>query len=108
MVKRIASVIGLPAQHVAEYERLHAEVWTSVHAQLSASNITNYSIYRHEELLFAYMEYTGTDFAVDMAAMADDPETQRWWAVCSPLQRPVEGIADGEWWKELGEVFHLD
>ena len=37
------------------------------------ANIRNYSIYRHGELLFAYFEYVGDDFAADMAAMAADP-----------------------------------
>ena len=56
---RIASVIGLPAENAAEYARLHADVWPGVLARLAASHITNYSIYSHGELLFAYMEYVG-------------------------------------------------
>jgi L-rhamnose mutarotase len=77
-------------------------------ARLSASHVVNYSIYRDGETLFSYMEYDGDDFDADMAAMAADPATQEWWAVCMPLQRPVEDRAEGEWWKELPEVFHLD
>jgi L-rhamnose mutarotase len=43
-----------------------------------------------------------------MAKMAADPETQRWWAWMMPLQAPVEGRAEGEWWHTLEEVFHTD
>ncbi len=107
-MKRIASVIGMPQQNVALYEELHAAVWPSVVARLTASHVVNYSIYRHDELLFSYMEYDGEDFDADMAAMAADHATQEWWAVCMPLQRPVEGRGEREWWKELPEVFHLD
>jgi len=107
-MKRIASVIGLQPDGIAEYERLHADVWPSVIAQLRDSNITNYSIYRFGELLFSYMEYTGDDFEADMAAMAADQSTQDWWAVCMPLQVPFEERAEGEWWMELPEIFHLD
>lgn len=107
-MKRIASVIGLPPENAAEYERLHADVWPDVLARLTASNVTNYSIYRHGDVLFSYMEYVGDDLDADMAAIAADPATQRWWAVCQPLQRPLPGRADGDWWKELPEVFHLD
>jgi L-rhamnose mutarotase len=78
-----------------------------VQERLTASHITNYSIFRHGELLFAYMEYTGEDYDADMEAMAADPDTQAWWALCNPLQRPVADRADGEWWKTLPEVFHL-
>ena len=107
-MKRLASVIGIAADGIEEYERLHANVWPAVLAQISASNIANYSIYRYGELLFSYMEYVGEDFDGDMAAMAADPTTQEWWAVCKPLQRPVEDRAEGEWWRDLPEVFHLD
>ena len=107
-MKRVASVIGLKAENREEYERYHAAVWPTVLARLTASNIHNYSIYRHGELLFSYFEYTGDDYDADMAAMAADPETQRWWAVQEPLQSPLEDRAEGEWWKELPEIFHLD
>lgn len=106
-IQRIAAVIGLPPENVAEYEELHAEVWPDVLTQLTASNVTNYSIYRHGDLLFSYMEYAGNDYAADMAAMAADPATQRWWAICQPLQRPLAERAEGDWWATLPEVFHL-
>jgi len=107
-MKRIASVIGLDPQHRAAYEELHANAWPSVLERISRSGIQNYSIYRHGDLLFSYFEYVGDDFESDMEAMAADPETQRWWDICKPMQRPLEDRAEGEWWKELPEVFHLD
>lgn len=107
-MQRLASVIGVSADGVEEYERLHADVWPTVLARLRASNVTNYSIYRYEEMLFSYMEYVGDDLEADMAAIAADPATQEWWDVCMPLQRPMTDRALGEWWKEIHEVFHLD
>jgi L-rhamnose mutarotase len=107
-MKRLASVIGLPPEHAAEYERLHANVWPAVLERLSASNVVNYSIFRDGDVLFSYMEYSGDDFDADMAKVAADPVTQEWWAVCKPLQRPLEDRAEGEWWKEITEIFHLD
>ena len=107
-MKRIASVIELPPESVERYEELHAAVWPEVLERIAASHIVNYSIYRYGELLFSYMEYDGTDFDGDMAAMAADSKTQEWWAVCTPLQRPVEDRAEGEWWKDIPEIFHTD
>lgn len=104
-VTRVASVIGLPAEHREEYERHHAAVWPGVLERLALSSIHNYSIFRHGELLFAYFEYTGDDYDGDMAAIAADPETQRWWALQQPLQRSLEDRAVGEW-LELPEIFH--
>ena len=108
MVVRLASVIGIPTENVQEYERLHADVWPAVLERLRESHMTNYSIYRHGELLFSYLEYTGDDLDADNAAIAANTATQEWWAVCEPLQRPLDDRAPGEWWKALPEVFHLD
>ena len=107
-MRRVAQVIALPAENAAEYERLHAAVWPAVLARLAASGIRNYSIYRHGELLFSYFEYVGDDYDADVAAIAADPETQRWWQLTDPLQRRVPEAADGEWWHPLTEVFHAD
>jgi L-rhamnose mutarotase len=105
---RYASVIGMKPENRAEYERLHADVWPDVLAKIYECNIRNYSIYRYGELLFSYFEYIGNDFDGDMAKMAADPTTQKWWGVCKPLQSPVPDRADGEWWAAMPEVFHVD
>ena len=107
-VRRVASVIGLDPASVAEYERLHSNVWEDVLRHIARSGIRNYSIYRHGELLFSYYEYMGEDLDADLAAMAADPVTRRWWALCSPLQRPVAECGPGEWWHALDEIFHVD
>lgn len=109
-MKRYGSVIGLRPEQMAEYKRLHADVWPEVLAQIRRSNIRNYSIYLREpeNLMFAYFEYVGTDYEADMAAMAADPKTQEWWALCMPMQKPLETRAASEWWASTEEVFHMD
>jgi L-rhamnose mutarotase len=109
-MKRYGAVIGLSEEGKAEYKRLHAAVWPGVLAKIKECNIRRYSIFlkEPENLMFASFEYTGTDFEADMARMAADPETQRWWAINMPLQRPLDTRKDGEWWAEMTEIFHLD
>ena len=109
-MKRYGSMIGLRPEAIAEYKRLHADVWPDVLKQIRNSNIRNYSIYLREpeNVMFAYYEYHGTDHDADMAEMAKDPRTQEWWAVCSPLQKPLDTRAEGEWWAGLEEVFHTE
>ena len=51
---------------------------------------------------------TGSDFAADMAKMAADSITQKWWDVCMPCQDPLPNKAEGEWWADMEEVFHAD
>jgi L-rhamnose mutarotase len=107
-MRRYGQVIGIKPEHVEEYERLHAAVWPEVLATIHACNIRNYSIFRYGDLLLAYFEYVGDDFAADMAKMAADPKAQEWWSVCGPMQRQVPEAVPGEWWTTIPEVFHTD
>ena len=107
-VRRVASVVGLADEHAEEYLRHHQTVWPEVLAALTAAHVTNYSIYRHGGLLFSYLEYRGSDYESDMARIAEDPATRRWWSIVMPMQRSLRSHLDEPWWTELVEVFHLD
>jgi L-rhamnose mutarotase len=107
-MKRYGSVIGVRPEKLDEYKKLHAAVWPDVLKTIKNCNIRNYSIYYRDGLLFSYFEYTGTDYEADMAKMAADPTTQKWWDVCKPCQKPLDNRKEGEWWASAEEVFHLD
>lgn len=107
-MKRYGQVIGVDPQQFESYKTYHAAVWPEILAMISACNIRNYSIFHKDNMLYAYFEYIGKDFAADMAKMAADPKTQEWWAVMEPMQRPVATRSAGEWWANMEEVFHLD
>jgi L-rhamnose mutarotase len=105
---RYANVIRLRPEHEALYRELHVAAWPEVLAALSRAHVRNYSIFLRDGLLFSYLEYTGEDYAADMAAIAADEATQRWWKLTDPCQQPVESAAEGEWWAPAEELFHLE
>ena len=107
-MRRFGQRIKVRAERVEDYERLHAEPWPGVLERIHRSNIRNYTIFRHGTDLFAYFEYVGDDFAADMAAMAADPETQRWWALTDAMQEPAPDREPDTWWTTLPEVLHVD
>jgi L-rhamnose mutarotase len=109
-MQRMGSVLGIKPEAIVEYKRIHADVWPEVLATIAACGIRNYTIFlkEPENLLFAYFEYHGTDFAADAAKMAADPKTHEWWSICMPMQAPLETRKAGEWWAEMEEVFHVD
>ncbi len=107
-MRRIASVIRLRPEHERTYRELHEAVWPTVLATLRAANVTNYSIFLRDGLLFSYLEYTGDDYAADTARIAADPETQRWWTLTDLCQQPLDTAAEGERWAPAEEVFHAD
>lgn len=109
-MRRKAMMIRLKPEKMAEYKALHANAWPAILRQITACNIRNYSIFLREpeNLLVGMFEYHGSDYEADMKAMAEDPETRRWWALTDPCQSPLESAAPGEWWAPMEEVFHHD
>lgn len=112
-MKRYGSVIGIRADKIGDYTKLHADVWPDVLRMIAVCNIRNYSIFLRKmpdgkHYLFSYFEYVGTDFAADSARMAADPMSRKWWSVCEPCQEPLPDRAEGGWWAAMDEVFHCD
>jgi L-rhamnose mutarotase len=107
-MRRMGLCNRLRPEKVAEYKALHAAAWPSVLDTIAACNIRNFSIFLRapENLLFAYWEYHGDDFAADMRKMAADPITREWWALTDPCQEPFETRGEGEWWAGMNEIFH--
>ena len=112
-VERYGMVIGIKPEKIEYYKKLHAAAWPGVLAKIKECHIRNYSIYFREVekgqfLLFSYFEYTGGDSEADMARMAADPETQRWWKETDPCQTPIPTRGEKEFWSRMEEAFHLD
>ncbi len=109
-MQRMGMMIGIKADKIDEYKHLHANCWPEILQGLSVANVRNYSIFlrRPENVMFAYWEYHGDDFAADMKKIADQDVTKRWWDLCGPCQVPLESRAKGEWWATMEEVFHHD
>lgn len=101
-------MIRVKPERVADYEALHATPWRGVLEALARANVRNYSIFRHGTTLFAYYEYVGDDYAADMASIAADAETRRWWALTDAMQEPEAGRPAGAWWLDIPEIFHAD
>jgi len=109
---RYAWVTGLRPEKAAYYRKLHAHPWPAVNRMIKECHIRNFSIHRKEiggkQYRFADLEYTGEDFEADMARMAADPETQRWWKETDPCQLPLpDAAAKGKIWSDTEEVYFL-
>jgi L-rhamnose mutarotase len=109
-MRRMGLVIGIKPGKIEEYKAYHAAVWPEVLAMITECNIKNYTIFLREpeNLLFAYFEYHGTDYAADMEKMAQHEPTRRWWAINAPCQEPLSSRAPGEHWAMMEDVFHVD
>ncbi len=91
-----------------EYRRLHQRVPGPVLDRIRRSHIANYSIHLLGDRLIGYFEYHGDDLAADLAAMAADEPTLRWWALTDPLQEPLPEAGAGEHWATARQIFSLE
>jgi len=107
-MRRFGQTIRLKPGKDREYVRHHAAVWPGVLKMIKECNISNYSIFIKDLMLFTYFEYTGHDFDADMKRMAAHQETQQWWDVVKPLMAPEEPRKEGEFWADMEEIFHLE
>ena len=100
--------LRLRPEHEAEYRKYHDAVWPEVLDIIRQCNVTNYTIFLREGVLYGYYEYVGSDWTADMAKMAAFPKMREWWDIMEPMQEPFENRKPGEWWSFMEEVFHTD
>lgn len=104
-IQRYGSVTRVKAAKLDYYKELHANPSPQITEMIKKCNISNYSIFHSNGYLFSYFEYTGDDFEVDLAKMAADSETQRWWKETNPCQDPLTN--DGQW-LTMEQVYFLE
>jgi len=111
--KRFGMVIGIRPEKISEYKELHANTWPEILKNMEDANMRNFSIYLAELekgkfYLFGYYEYTGDDFEADMKKMKDCDISDKWSALCTSCQIPLDTRDEGQWWMDMEEVFHTD
>jgi len=107
-MRRYGSVIGVRPESLAAYNKYpRGGVAGSPRHDPGLQHSELFHLLK-DDLLFGYFEYHGADYAADIAKMAADPKTQKWWAIMMPMQKPLETHAAGEWWATMEEVFHSD
>ncbi len=108
-IQRFGALIGLKSEFEQKYRELHANVWPSVLNRIERSNIRNYSIYTTEifgqKYLFSYFEYVGNNLEEDIAALALDEDTQRWWKETDDCQIKLPNALPDEKWHSMEQVF---
>jgi cytidyltransferase-like protein len=102
------SIIHLKKEFEERYIVLHRHTFPQVLEQIRRSNITDYTIFLHNGLLFSHMVYSGEDYQKDMNAIGDDATTREWWKLTDSMQEPLDGNKEGEWWSPLEPWFELE
>jgi len=103
---RAAFRLRIKAEAIADYERDHVAVWPELLAKLREVGISDYSIFRRGQELVLCLRVEDFDRAWD--ELDRDPVNRRWQEFMSRLFEPVPGIAPGERFAMMKEVFYLE
>ncbi len=104
-LKRYAFMLRLRQGAAPAYEEAHRSVWPEMLALLKRAGISEYSIYRRDELLILTLRTE--DFEATWGKIENDPVNLRWQAEMAPYFEFVEGLRPGERFAMLEEVFYL-
>jgi L-rhamnose mutarotase len=107
-MQRIAFLLKVKPDRLAEYKAHHAQVWPEMLDALRRTGWHNYSLFtRDDGLLFGYCE-TPDGLAAAQAGMAREEVNARWQEFMAPFFEGLGGAHADQSMVELEEVFHLD
>jgi L-rhamnose mutarotase len=105
-VQRVAFLLHLKPGAGSEYDKAHAAVWPDMLALLKRVGISEYSIFRRDELLFLYMHIEGS-FDEVWGKIDPDPVNIKWQQAMSAYFLPKQETRPGERFPMMQEVFYL-
>jgi L-rhamnose mutarotase len=104
-LKRYAFQLRLRPGMTQAYDESHRAVWPEMLALLKSAGISEYSIYRRDNLLILTLR--ATDFDATWSRIENDPINLRWQAAMAPFFESIEGLRPGERFPMMEEVFYL-
>jgi L-rhamnose mutarotase len=104
-MQRIAFQLRLKKDAGPAYDEAHKAVWPEMLDLLKRSGISDYSIFRRDELLILTMSVD--DFEATWSKIENDPVNLRWQQAMSAFFAPLEGLRSGERFPMMEEVFYL-
>ena len=108
-MQRVAFLLRLRPGMEEAYDQAHKEVWPEMLALLKRAGISEYSIFRRDQLLFLTMKLE--NFEQTWATIEADPVNTRWQqamaAYFAPLDPALDPLNPGERFPMMREVFYL-
>jgi L-rhamnose mutarotase len=104
-LKRYAFLLRLRPGTAEAYDEAHRNVWPEMLELLRSAGISEYSIYRRDELLILTLR--AQDFEATWRRLEGHPVNLRWQKAMEPFFAPMEGLRPGERFPMMEEVFYL-
>jgi L-rhamnose mutarotase len=93
---------------IAEYEKMHREVWPEIISSIKNADIENLEIYRMGNRLFMILE-AGANFSFEKKAAMDaaNETVQKWEKLMWKYQQALPTSKPGEKWMMMDKIFSL-
>jgi L-rhamnose mutarotase len=104
-MQRVAFLLRLRPGAEAAYDKAHEEVWPEMLALLKRAGISEYSIFRREQLLVLSMQVD--NFDETWAQIEADPVNTRWQKAMAPYFAQTDPLLPGERFPMMREVFYM-
>jgi L-rhamnose mutarotase len=93
---------------IAEYEKIHENIWPEIRKSILDASITDMQIYRVSNRMFMIMD-TEDDFSFEVKAKADaeSPIVQKWENFMWTFQQALPTAQPGEKWVMMKKIFGL-
>ncbi|MCP9747305.1 L-rhamnose mutarotase [Lacihabitans sp. CS3-21] len=93
---------------IAEYEKIHENIWPEIRETIVVAGITDMQIYRIGTRMFMIMD-TEDDFSFEAKSKADaeNPIVQKWENFMWTFQQALPMAKPGEKWVMMKKIFGL-
>ncbi|MBI2190871.1 MAG: L-rhamnose mutarotase [Planctomycetes bacterium] len=106
-MERVCFLLKVKKDRIADYKKIHQNVWPDLLQALRETGWHNYSIFlRDDGLLVGYFETPS--FQKALAGMKKREVNTRWQVMMAPYFEGIEGQRADEGLLRLEEVFRLD
>jgi len=107
-MKRIGFLLKVKTDKIAEYKKIHDNIWPEMLDALKRCGWHNYSLFmQNDGTLFGYFE-TPTDLQTAIEAMGKETINTQWQEMMAPFFESPNGARADEILIRLEEVFHTD
>jgi len=104
-LKHYAFLLHLRPGTEDAYEEAHRHVWPEMLDLLKKAGISEYSIFRRQDLLVLTLR--AVDFDATWSQIENNPVNLRWQQVMSDYFQPINDLRPGERFPMMEEVFYL-
>lgn len=102
-MERVGFILKIDRKDQKEYIKRHQAVYPELLQAFQEVGISTYSIFMHDEYLFAYMEVE--DYQQAMEKLSQNEANQRWQSFMSDM---LIKHHNGQTTLEIPEVFHFE